>query len=440
MRTRKIATIGLAMALSLMVVAATVAFLQNSRVQAATPVRYVAPNAQCGVVGPCFGSIQEAVDASAIGDIVKVAQGVYTGVVTNVVTINKPLTIRGGYSTIEWADASPATQPSIIDGEDSRRGMYISGNGEGSVLLVGLTVRNGHAATEGGAGILIVTGTVEIEDSLIISNTAEGGAGVMGGGLGIKNSQVTLTGNTLANNSSTEGGGVGIEDSAVMLSGNTIRQNEASSGGGLSVSGESTVNMSANIILANEGTLGRGPGILLNGGTIDGENNIVAKNGDSEGDGEGVNIWTGNLYARHWTIAENDAFGVVASNGEALLQNTIVSSHTKAGLFGGFVTAYSTLFFKNTSNCSSGAACNDNITGDPMYINPSAGDYHIGANSAAMDVGIDAGVRTDIDGDPRPAVAGFDVGADERVEYALSIPLITKEEPEAQTDGRATRR
>lgn len=75
-----------------------------------------------------------------------------------------------------------------------------------------------------------------------------------------------------------------------------------------------------------------------------------------------------------------------------------------------------------------------------MYINPSVGDYHIGANSAAMDVGIDAGVRTDIDGDPRPAVAGFDVGADERVEYALSIPLITKEEPEAQTDGRATRR
>ena len=51
--------------------------------------------------------------------------------------------------------------------------------------------------------------------------------------------------------------------------------------------------------------------------------------------------------------------------------------------------------------------------GDPALINPAIGDYHIGATSAAIDRGVDAGVTTDIDGDVRPLAAGYDIGADE---------------------------
>ena len=51
----------------------------------------------------------------------------------------------------------------------------------------------------------------------------------------------------------------------------------------------------------------------------------------------------------------------------------------------------------------------DPVTGDPS-LDP---DYRLQADSAAIDVGADAGVVDDIDGHPRPLGLGPDIGADE---------------------------
>jgi len=53
-----------------------------------------------------------------------------------------------------------------------------------------------------------------------------------------------------------------------------------------------------------------------------------------------------------------------------------------------------------------------NIWGNPGFVDPDAGDYHIGPGSKALDVGVDEGVTTDIDKQPRPYLLP-DLGADE---------------------------
>ena len=70
--------------------------------------------------GCAYSSVQDAVDAANNGDVVKVAQGVYTGVQfrewgTQTVYISKTITIRGGYTTTNWSTSYPATQPTTLD-------------------------------------------------------------------------------------------------------------------------------------------------------------------------------------------------------------------------------------------------------------------------------------------------------------------------------------
>jgi hypothetical protein len=51
--------------------------------------------------------------------------------------------------------------------------------------------------------------------------------------------------------------------------------------------------------------------------------------------------------------------------------------------------------------------------------------YHIGPGSAAIDRGMDAGVMTDIDGDPRPIGSLPDIGADEARRWVY-LPLLLR--------------
>ena len=69
------------------------------------------------------------------------------------------------------------------------------------------------------------------------------------------------------------------------------------------------------------------------------------------------------------------------------------------------------------------------LTGDPLFIAPGAGDYHLGKGSAAIDAGTDMGVTHDLDRVARPQGANVDIGAYEAMvtsEYRTYLPLTQK--------------
>ena len=422
MIARRVFTILFVFSSAALGIAALVGLLGSGRAQANSTTRYVSPNGNCGVVTPCYGSVQAAVDAAAAGDIIKVSQGVYTNTGDNVLVITKSLSVVGGYSTIDWGESRPAERQSILDGEDERRVVYLPGFTPVEVTLSGLTVKNGSTLTGGGSGLLIISSSVDVEYSLITANDATQGKDNFGGGVAISGGIVSLVNNTISENQAGSGAGLSINGAETTITRNDIRGNKAITGGGLHIFGKATLVLDDNMIIKNEAKFRRGSAILLDEeGFIEGDNNIVADNGDSKADGEAINVWSGTLNARHWTVANNDAYGIVASNGAVNLVNTIVSGHSIAGLFGDFVDANVTLFFNNNVDCTSGATCENSLEGNPSFVNPSQFDYHITHQSAAINAGIDAGVTVDIDGDVRPTGDGFAIGADE-INFVTYLP------------------
>ena len=73
------------------------------------------------------------------------------------------------------------------------------------------------------------------------------------------------------------------------------------------------------------------------------------------------------------------------------------------------------------------------LWGDPSFVDPDGGNYHIRGDSAAFDQGVDAGVVDDIDNEARPwtgsQAKAADLGADEFwliPTEGVNLPLVAK--------------
>jgi hypothetical protein len=169
-------------------------------------------------------------------------------------------------------------------------------------------------------------------------------------------------------------------------------------------------------------------------------NNVVGDNwADTAGSGLHINSSLPRLL--HATLTRNtggDGSGIFVSGGNGssisnvALINTSLVSHT----VGITVASGNTAVLEGTL-WGSGAWANGtdwdgsvitgtiNVRGNPAFVNPDAGDYHIAPDSAAIDAGVDAGVTTDIDGDPRLGLP--DIGADEYIRRRVYLPIVLKD-------------
>ena len=279
-----------------------------------------------------------------------------------------------------------------------------------------------------GGGLDLVASAATLSGNTVSSNTAHDD----GGGLDLVASDATLSGNTVSSNTADNGGGLYLRDSDATLNGNTVSSNTADSGGGLYL-WYSHATLSGNTVSANTADF-VGGGLFLGGSAATLTNDIVADNGANTA-GSGLYIeWYSSPHLLHTTIARNtggDGSGLRLTGGSTVaLANTILVSHT-VGITvaaGCAATLESTLWGGGTpwaNGTDMGGAGTINHTndydGDPAFVNPDAGDYHIAAGSAAVDRGVDAGVPTDKDGVPRPQGPHPDLGAYEVEQSALTV-------------------
>ena len=167
----------------------------------------------CGEAGQPCRSIQYAANKASTGDTLLVAGGTYNfnsvtdacspvvGDTAVLCFFNKALNIIGGFSPANWAASDPAGNPTIIDGQSSKRGILLK---RADAYLEGLTIKNGlvRGADNGtgystyafGGGMLADYGSLSLKNIKFTNNqvvggntTAEafGGAG-SGGGMAVR--------------------------------------------------------------------------------------------------------------------------------------------------------------------------------------------------------------------------------------------------------------
>nr|MBC8254546.1 DUF11 domain-containing protein [Ardenticatenia bacterium] len=426
---------------------------------AAAPTRYVAAAPTGNDAGDCTDfnnpcrTVQYAVDRAGAGDEIRVATGTYTDVnncggLAQVVYISKTVTLRGGYST-DFNNWDPDTYATTLDAQSNGRVLYVTG--DITPTVEGFRITGGSAnglggnpfGDDAGGGIYILDATVTISGNTVVGNVAntDGWADGMGGGVYLRQSDALIVSNIITGNDGTTssgmwpsggwGGGLCAEGGALILRGNEILNNQAAVGGWFSggYGGgmafiESHHTVEANQIRENQagGSLGTGGGVEVDGcPDFAFVNNVIA---DNQADSGGCGIYVGRMSGvpsngrlLHTTIASNQGgagtAGVRVVGGSVVtLTNTILVKHDTGINVSFDCTATLTATLWGSGPWANGADWGDvgtiytgtiNIWGDPAFLDPATGDYHIGSSSAAKDQGVTTGVGTDLDGTPRDA-------------------------------------
>ena len=392
---------------------------------------------------PVYTSVQSAIEAvTATSNTVKVAGYCNETVETitdfyQIAFISQSLTLRGGYSTTNWAVSDPVAAPTIFDALSIDRVMVISGTS--GVRVENLTMINGYNSDFPGGGLYVVAAGAVISNTQVYSSRA-----LYGGGILVESGQLTLSGVELrGNTTSNEGGAIYNAGQLTITDNSLIHNNSAGLGGGIVNEGELVLEYST--VGTNTATADGGGIANLSLAVLTMTNSTVSYN--QAGDAGGGIANNGNVYLLNNTLSTNQAInagGGLFENGPAgTLKFTTVASNTAevgAGLYldTGSLNLSNSLIANNqgSNNCSGSltsqghnladdSGCSLTNTGDvvvatpglePLQLNaPGKTKTHgLAATSPAIDAGqCVAGVAVDQRGAPRPYpdTAACDIGA-----------------------------
>jgi len=227
------------------------------------------PQVGTGTQSEPYCKIQTAVDNGVAGDEIRVAEGIYTGVetitatntytYTQVVFIDKSLTLRGGFDAGNWSTPpDPFQQKSIIDAERLGRGISVVGSGTESVTIDGFTITGGDYSGLGnpegpitvcrrtghdcGGGLYAYYLEIDLLNSFVVDNfasTPDSGRNSDGGGVyyydtryGSSLENTTIISNTVSGPHGEGGGMKFVEGADLTIKDSVFKNNTASDQGG----------------------------------------------------------------------------------------------------------------------------------------------------------------------------------------------------------------
>jgi hypothetical protein len=238
---------------------------------------------------------------------------------------------------------------------------------------------------------------------VVVEDNSAGLSGSNGGGVYVENSRdIEISGGALSGNHATfGGGGVYATASEVGIRGVELGSNSGLLGGAVNASGAGTVTIEGCGVTGNTATLGGG--LYLSGTEIHVDHNLVVANNGAASGGGCYFLATGGSFIGNTLDGNTSSLGGGAyfSNTSVPVVNNIVTGSTGSGIkcSGGTIpTPTYCDSWNNTTNydgVTPGVGC---ISLDPLYVNASGGDYHLGLHSPAIDTGDPDVSRNDPDG------------------------------------------
>jgi hypothetical protein len=280
------------------------------------------------------------------------------------------------------------------------------------------TFRNNHSLSHGGAVWVNLLFRASIDQSLFENNYCTE-ITCAGGGLYASSSAI-LTDTAMVGNAAGLAGGGAIVASNLTVSGGSFEGNRCTApgctGGGLAAA--SSLALTATRFISNSAA-GSGGGLVHTSGDGRLVNALFADNVAPDNGAAMYLASPGVFQILHATIVGGGlgGAGVTVSAGTVGITNSIIASYTVGiGVASGSARESHNLFFGNGSNAVGVVAGGGSLTASPQFVASQLGNYHLRRGSAARNLGLDAGVTTDADGDTRPQAGGFDAGVDEYVE------------------------
>ena len=414
------------------------------------------------------GTIRYAIANSRDGDTITFAQSLK----------GKTITLTGTHLSIVYditIDASSIwdsanNKPGVtIDADDESRVFYIVADAE----LIGLNIAWGYSTGNGGA--IYANGDIELTNCWIRDSEADGN----GGGIFVYDGTTTLTNCYVYDNMASKGGGVMVDDVAELIAtGTTFKDNESTNGngGGIYVNEEAEASLTNCQVISNVSSK-HGGGIYSNKGDVTVERCVIRDN-SAEKRGGGLRLNGGDARVENTLIIGNSASygGGINTSAEADFRNCTIAKNTASGAGGGIYVRDKTTrminsilvlneadnnvnafvhYSESVTDIESGETTevydphfradrtlstyknweNKNDAGIvnyvynaslPLFVDPNNNDFHLAANSQALDVGNDDDwfvSSLDLDGNTRVQNGSLDLGCYERV-GALATPTV----------------